>query len=182
MFQAIGNGSIATQHAVGSKHMFLRRTIGLVTAFAMTLASSAASAQGLIRDAEIERTLKIVMQPILKAAGTSGSRVKIYIVNDRSLNAFVAGGSNIFVHAGLIRKLKSVEMLQAVLAHELGHINGGHLSQRAVQISSARTAIGLGLLLGVAAAAAGGGAGVAIGAPTRCGAACWVFPRTGSQC
>ncbi|MCP5074066.1 MAG: M48 family metalloprotease [Rhodobacteraceae bacterium] len=129
------------------------------------MASGVASqAQGLIRDAEIERTLKFVMQPLLKASGTSGSRVKLFVVNDRSMNAFVAGGSKIFIHSGLIQRLTSVEMLQAVLAHELGHITGGHLSQRAVQAGSLNTALGLGLLLGAAAAAAGGGAGVAIGA------------------
>ncbi len=144
--------------------MILRRTIGLAATCALVFAGAVGNAQGLIRDAEIERTLKFIMQPILKAAGTSGNRVKIYIVNDRSMNAFVAGGSNIFVNSGLIQRLKSVDMLQAVLAHELAHINNGHVSQRALQASSATTALGLGLLLGVAAAAAGGGAGVAAGA------------------
>jgi len=141
-----------------------RRAIALVCAAALLLPATNASAQSLIRDAEIERTLKFVMRPLQKAAGGSGSRIKIYIVNDRKMNAFVAGGRNMFLNAGLIRRMKTVEMLQAVMAHELGHITGGHQSQRAAQIGSANTAMALALALGIAAAAAGGGAGLAIGA------------------
>lgn len=146
------------------RNTFMRRTIGMICAAALALSASTASSQSLIRDAEIERTLKFVMQPLLKAAGSSSSHIKIYIVNDRKMNAFVAGGRNMFLNAGLIRRMKTVEMLQAVMAHELGHITGGHQSQRAAQIGSANTAMALAIALGAAAAAAGGGAGVAIGA------------------
>ncbi len=140
------------------------RLTGLLTAAVMAVSATSAQSAGLIRDAEIERTLKYVMQPLLKAAGTSGSRIKIYIVNDRSMNAFVAGGRNMFINAGLIRRMKNVEMLQSVMAHELGHITGGHESQRAVHIAGAKGAMAIAMALGMAAAAAGGGAGVAIGA------------------
>jgi predicted Zn-dependent protease len=140
------------------------RLIGLMTAAILTITATHAPAAGLIRDAEIERTLKYVMQPLLKAAGSSGSRIKIYIVNDPRMNAFVAGGRNMFLHAGLIRRMKNVEMLQAVMAHELGHITGGHETQRAAQISSAKGSMAIALAVGLAAAVAGGGAGLAIGA------------------
>ena len=116
-----------------------------------------ASAQGLIRDAEIERTLRIVAQPIVKAAGVG--RISFFIVNSHSPNAFTTGGNNIFIHSGLIRRMKSVEMLQSVIAHEIGHITGGHITQRITNIGSANTAAGIGVLLGVLTAAAGGGSG-----------------------
>jgi predicted Zn-dependent protease len=122
-----------------------------------------ATAQGLIRDAEIERTLKLVLQPLQKSAGIGGTRVDIFIVNNRSLNAFVAGGNNIFLNTGLIRKMESKEMLQAVMAHELAHITQGHLSARAANIASARTASGIGLAIGVAAAAAAGSSRAGVG-------------------
>ncbi len=122
-----------------------------------------AAAQGLVRDAEIERTLKMVLQPLQKSAGIGGSRVDIFIVNSRQLNAFVAGGNNIFLNTGLIRKMKSKEMLQAVMAHELAHITQGHQSARAANIASARTASGIGLAVGVAAAAAAGSSKVGVG-------------------
>lgn len=121
------------------------------------------AAQGLIRDAEIERTLKLVLQPLQKSAGIGGTRVDIFIVNDRSLNAFVAGGNNIFLNTGLIRKMKNVEMLQAVMGHELGHITQGHLSARAANLASARSASGIGLAIGVAAAAAAGSSSAGVG-------------------
>lgn len=120
-------------------------------------------AQSLIRDAEIERTLGMVMRPLTRAAGTGGRRVEIFIVNDRTLNAFVAGGNNMFLNTGLIAKMKTKEMLQAVMAHELAHITQGHRAQRAADLASARTAAGIGMAVGLAAAAAGAGPGVIAG-------------------
>ncbi len=128
--------------------------------------ATGAAAQGLVRDAEIERTLKLAMRPLQNAAGVGGTRVDIFIVNNRSLNAFVAGGNNIFLNTGLIRKMKNVEMLQAVMAHELAHITQGHQSARAANLASARTASGIGLAVGLAVAAAAGsnaGAGAIAG-------------------
>jgi predicted Zn-dependent protease len=122
-----------------------------------------ASAQGLVRDAEIERTLKMVLQPLQKSAGIGGTRVDIFIVNDRGLNAFVAGGNNIFLNTGLIRKMKNKEMLQAVMGHELAHITQGHQAARVASIASARTASGIGLAVGLAAAAAAGSSSLGVG-------------------
>ncbi len=120
-----------------------------------------AQAQSLIRDAEIERTLGQISQPIFRAAGLSPSQVKIYIVNSRDLNAFVAGGNNIFLNTGLLRRLESLDQLQAVIAHEVGHITGGHLARRNAKVRASSGAVGIGLLLAIAAAAAGGGEGAA---------------------
>ena len=146
------------------KRVLRRKLVGVAAVCALTVTGMSATAQGLIRDAEIERTLKFVMLPLLKASGHSASRINLYVVSDRRLNAFVAGGNNMFLNTGLIRKMKNVEMLQAVMAHELGHITGGHQSQRAAAISSANRTLAVGLALGLAAAAAGGGPGVLAGA------------------
>ena len=121
------------------------------------MATPFANAQGLIRDSEIERTLRIIAAPIAKAAGVG--RVNIFIINSHSPNAFTTGGNNIFIHSGLIRLMTSVEMLQSVIAHEIGHITGGHITQRVANLGNTRTAIGLGAVLGVLTAAAGGGKG-----------------------
>lgn len=136
---------------------------GLILCLTLLIQSQWAIAQGLIRDAEIERTLKRVLQPLQKSAGIGGSKVDIFIVNSRQLNAFVAGGNNIFLNTGLIRKMKNVEMLQAVMGHELAHIALGHRSARAANLASARTASGIGLAIGVAAAAAAGSSGAGAG-------------------
>jgi predicted Zn-dependent protease len=130
---------------------------------AICLTLNPALANGLIRDAEIERTLQSAARPLLQKAGLPVSSTNILIVNDRSMNAFVAGGNNIFINAGLVMRLKSVEMLQAVIAHEIGHITGGHVSQRAAARASANSATGIGIILGLITAAAGGAqAGAAV--------------------
>ncbi len=116
-----------------------------------------ALAQTLIRDAEIERTLDRMTAPILQAAGLSPSTVEIYILQDRDLNAFVAGGRNIFLNTGLIMKLDTPEELLGVIAHETGHIAGGHLARRAIAQRNAQGPAALGLLIGIAAGIAGGG-------------------------
>ena len=147
--------------------MLFRKTLFALATCAVAVIPYASVAQGLIRDAEIERTLRLVAKPLLTKAGVSPSRAKILVINDKKLNAFVLGGkSNIFVTQGLIRKLKNVEELQAVIAHEIGHITGGHLSQRAAAFEASKGAAGAGLLLGLAVALAGApdaGAGLALG-------------------
>jgi len=140
----------------------------LTATLAATLAPPA-RALSLLRDPDIEYALKQLAMPVLKAAGLSPSRITILIIDDRSLNAFVADQNHIFIHSGLLLKMKSAAMLQSVLAHEMGHITNGHLLRRPIAARNARTAAGLGAILaGAAAVAAGGGgnavAGAALGA------------------
>jgi predicted Zn-dependent protease len=128
--------------------LWARGACAAVAAFAALAAPAAA--QGLIRDSEIEQTLRVYTDPMLEAAGLRKEDVSIYIVGDDSLNAFVAGGQNIFVHTGLIMAADTPNELIGVLAHETAHIAGGHLArQREAVDKSMRTAlisIGLGLL------------------------------------
>lgn len=126
-----------------------------LTCAVLCLTVAPAFSNGLIRDAEIERTLQSAAGPLLQKAGLPVSSTNILIVNDRSMNAFVAGGNNIFINAGLVMRLKSVEMLQAVIAHEIGHITGGHISQRAANLAGAKSAAGIGVILGLITAATG---------------------------
>ncbi|MEM6972045.1 MAG: M48 family metalloprotease [Pseudomonadota bacterium] len=129
-----------------------------------TVLPDLAHAFSLIRDAEIERTVDRLSLPIFRAAGVNADSVPIYLINDSSLNAFVAGGRNMFFNTGLLSTLEKPEELQGVIAHELGHITGGHLARRQIAIDEAKGPALLGLVLGVAAAAAGaGGAGLAAG-------------------
>jgi len=114
-----------------------------------------AVAQGLIRDAEIEATLKRVMAPVLKSAGMGSNSIQVLVVNDRTLNAFVINSRNIFVHSGLITRMTTLDMLQSVMSHELAHITSGHIIRRGIAQQSAASAAGLGLLLSLAVAASG---------------------------
>jgi hypothetical protein len=85
-------------------------------------ATGVAQAVSLIRDAEIESLLNDLTDPVISAAGLQPEAVDIYIVNDPSLNAFVAGGQNIFFHTGLIVTADTPNELLGVAAHETGHL------------------------------------------------------------
>lgn len=116
-----------------------------------------AHAVTLIRDADIEASLKELSRPLITAAGLSPSRVKIVVVKDNSMNAFVVDGSHVFLNSGLIMRLDSAAELQSVIAHELAHIVGGHLITRRINAGTMGGASSLGFLLALATAAAGGG-------------------------
>jgi predicted Zn-dependent protease len=118
------------------------------------------SGPNLIRDAEIEGLLRQYSRPIFKAARINPDSVKVYVIADDSINAFVAGGQRIFVNTGLFTKTKSYKEIIGVLAHESGHISGGHLAKMQNEVDSASTERIIGMLLGAAAAVGGAAAGV----------------------
>jgi len=115
------------------------------------------AAVNLLRDADIEHGLAQLAFPILRAAGLSTTRMRILVIDDSSLNAFVIDNQTIYLHSGLILKVQNARMLQAVIAHEAAHIANGHIARRMANLRSARTAAGVGMALAVLAAAAGGG-------------------------
>ncbi len=130
-------------------------------------ATRPANAQALIRDAEIEHTLKLIALPLLKSAGVSPGSIEILVVDDGSLNAFVVNSHAIFIHAGMIARMRTIEMLQAVMAHELAHITSGHIMRRSLNQQNAQSAMGIGILLGLATGVLSGNgeaaSGIALG-------------------
>lgn len=140
-----------------------RLTVGAICLLASFTISTQAFAISLIRDAEIEQTLRAYSTPIFVKAGLTPSSISLYIVNDQAINAFVMGGSNIFVNTGLIMQSPRPEMVLAVIAHETGHISGGHLVRSVQAAEKAQIQAVLGALLGAVAIAGGAGdAGMAI--------------------
>lgn len=113
----------------------------------------------IIRDAEIEGLLRLYTRPIFKAAGINPKAVKVYVLNDNHINAFVAGGQRIFINTGLLLKADTPNEVIGVLAHETGHIAGGHLARMGVEVDSANYTAIIGMLLGIAAIAGGVAAG-----------------------
>jgi predicted Zn-dependent protease len=133
-----------------------------------TSVATTARAVSLIRDADIEHSLDQLAAPILRAAGLSPSGVRILIVNDSGLNAFVINGRAIFIHSGLLQRLTTAEQLQSVIAHEAAHIANGHITRRLTNLRGSRNAAGFGMALALAVALASDNgaavAGVAAGA------------------
>lgn len=121
----------------------------------MTLAALPASAATVIRDAEIEAMIREIADPIFTAARLDRESIDIYILSDDKLNAFVAGGQNLFLNTGLIIRTTDPDELAGVIAHETGHIAGGHLSRSQQAQENAGLSSLAGVLLGAAAAVAG---------------------------
>ena len=121
---------------------------------------AAANQLRLIRDAEIENTIRIYATPLFQAAGLSPQGIRLYLVNDRALNAFVAGGLNMFINTGLLINTEDPSEVIGVIAHETGHISGGHLATRGTALEQTQAAMIATYLLGIGAALATGEAGL----------------------
>lgn len=128
-------------------------TMMLVLA-ALLLAPGSARAAGMqiIRDDEIEETLRVFARPIFEQAGLSPSTVRIIMIQDPTLNAFVAGGQNIFFHTGLLMQVKNPAELVGVIAHESGHIASGHLARSRIEADNLTAQAWLAQILGFAVA------------------------------
>jgi predicted Zn-dependent protease len=108
----------------------------------------------LIRDAEIEQLLRDYTRPVLHAAGLGQRNIRVVIINDRSFNAFVIDAKRIFVNTGALMDAETPNQIIGVLAHETGHIAGGHLSKLRAELANAQTMAILTMLLGAGAVAA----------------------------
>lgn len=130
-------------------------SLALFLLAAFSAAPAHAQRLSLIRDAEIEDIIRAYATPLWMVAGLVPDSIDIHIVNDDSLNAFVAAGQNLFINTGLLMRSENASQVIGVIAHESGHIAGGHLSRTQDAIENAGTATILGLLLGGAAMATG---------------------------
>ena len=161
------------------------RAVAVVAAGALagtSLPSQAQKGPPIIRDAEIEQLLKEYTQPILRVAGLTQQNIQVVIINDRSFNAFVADGRRIFVNAGALLDAETPNQIIGVLAHEAGHIAGGHLARLREQLAAASTQSILAMLLGIGAMVAGGrGAGGSSSALSQGGMAALSGPTAAIQ-
>jgi len=123
-----------------------------------------AHGQALIRDAEIEHISRAWATPLFKAAGLNSADVGIHLINDPIINAFVAGGQKVFLNTGLILAATSGNQIMGVIAHETGHLAGGHLARTHEALRNANVQTIMAFLLGAAAVAGGvpGDAGAAV--------------------
>jgi predicted Zn-dependent protease len=113
----------------------------------------------IIRDAEMETLMRDYAQPILRAAGLAQQNVKVVVLNQRSFNAFVMDGRHIFINAGTLFDAKTPNEVIGVLAHETGHLAGGHLMRFREKLAQAQTQSIVAMLLGIGAVVAGATAG-----------------------
>src|SRR6266851_9505615 len=138
----------------------MARLTAVTTAVALAIAPVPALTQQqkgppVIRDTESEQLLREYTRPILRAAGLEKQNIQVVIINDSSFNAFVADGRRIFVNYGALMQSQTPNQLIGVLAHETGHLAGGHLAKLREELARAQTGMIVAMLLGVGAMVAG---------------------------
>jgi predicted Zn-dependent protease len=160
-------------------HSRTARVIAFATALAIAFAPTAASAQGLplIRDTEAEQLLRDYTRPILRTAGLEKQNIQMVIINEVSFNAFVADGRRIFVNTGAVMQSETPNQIIGVLAHETGHLAGGHLAKIREQLANAQTQLIIAMLLGAGAMVAGARSGNPGSGLTQAGAAAVQAPQ-----
>ena len=153
----------------------------VVTAAALAAASMPALAQDrgppVIRDTEAEQLLREYSRPILRAAGMEKQNIQMVIINESVFNAFVADGRRIFVNYGAMMQSETPNQIIGVLAHETGHLAGGHLSKLREQFAQAQTQMIIAMLLGAGALVAGSRSGNANSGLANVGAAAVSAPQ-----
>ncbi len=129
-----------------------------VISFAANFANAALE----IRDTETEAVLGELIAPLARAAGVPNGRMKIHILGDNDFNAFTAGGEDIYIYTGLISHIENPNTFQAVIAHEMGHMIGGHMVQLSARMRSEMQRALVMQALGVALMVANPGAGAGV--------------------
>src|SRR3977135_2468526 len=166
--------------------MALRRKTSKLTAVAtavslamapMSALARQAKAPPILRDTEIEQLLREYTRPILRAAGMEKQNIQIVIINDSGFNAFVADGRRIFVNYGALMKSETPNQIIGVLAHETGHLAGGHLAKMREQLAQAQTQMIIAMLLGAGAIVAGARSGNSNSGLSNVGAAAISAPQ-----
>jgi len=170
-----------------SLRLAMRKNVSKLTALATAAAlivapvvpAGAEQERGLrvIRDTESEQLLREYTRPILRAAGLEKQNIQMVILNEGAFNAFVADGRRIFVNHGAVLQSETPNQIIGVLAHETGHLAGGHLAKMREQMARAQTQMIIAMLLGAGAMVAGSRTGNANGGLANAGAAAISGPQ-----
>lgn len=172
-------GTAASHPRRGRIARFRATSLAAIYAVSASIAAvSPAQSQGLplIRDTEVENLLKDYSVPIFKAAGLGAQNISMRLIRHDSFNAFVVDGRNVFINTGTLMQAKTPNEVIGVIAHETGHIIGGHMAALRSRIardatkSLLFTILGIGLMVGGAVAGgdtardlSGAGGGLAMG-------------------
>jgi predicted Zn-dependent protease len=151
-------------------------SVAVALAIAPTAALAQAKGPSTLRDTESEQLLREYTRPILRAAGLEKQNIQMVIINDGQFNAFVADGRRIFVNYGAMMQSDTPNQIIGVLAHETGHLAGGHLAKMREQMAQAQTQMIIAMLLGAGAMVAGARSGNAGNGLTNAGAAAFSAP------
>lgn len=144
----------------------MRSFLGIAGAAALAVQSVALPARAqdegvsVVRDAEIEGLLQDYAAPLFRAAGIRTGSVEIFLVPDRSFNAFVADSHTIFINTGALLESERPNEIIGVLAHEIGHLADGHLASLRQKLRQTQVVTLIAALVGLGAVIGGAAAGV----------------------
>ena len=165
---------------VARRKMWKLTTVATAAALAMApLPAFAQQGNGpkVLRDTESEQLLRDYTRPVLRAAGLEKQNIQVVIINDRTFNAFVADGHRIFVNYGALMQSETPNQIIGVLAHETGHLAGGHLAKMHEQLARAQTQMIIAMLVGAGAMVAGAKSGSSDNGLVNAGAAAVSAPQ-----
>jgi len=109
----------------------------------------------IIRDAEIEYFLYKVILTVSDGYFRNTQPFQPVLISNNEYNAFVTGSNKIFINTGLINKSKSINEIQGVLAHEIGHLILNHSSSRSINTSNLSKYSKFATIAGIALSAGG---------------------------
>ena len=153
----MAEASLGTRRGAAGRPFALAVRLLMLLALSFAAVLQPAAAQSILRDAETEAVLRELSRPLIEAAGLQPDNVRIVLLHNGEINAFVAGGQIVYIHSGLITSAENANEVQGVIAHELGHITGGHIIRLEQGAQQATGIMILSLILGAAAMVAGAG-------------------------
>src|SRR5262249_8364796 len=154
-----GNTKGSAARMIRSRLLCLALSLWLVFTAALPVEAADGGIR-LIRDAEVEHIIRTFATPIFDAAGLDPSAISVYLIEDNRLNAFVAGGMNLFLNTGTLMPSEGPLQIMGLMAHETGHIAGGHLARAQEALHSASIQAIIETVLGaIGAALSRGGSG-----------------------
>src|SRR5919112_1141102 len=145
---AMALASLEERRGAGRRPLWIAARLLMLLALSFTTMVRPAAAQSMLRDAETEAVLHEMSRPLIEAAGLQPDNVRIVLIHSRDINAFVAGGQIVYIHSGLLTSAENANEVQGVIAHELGHITGGHMIRLEQGVRQATGIMILSMLLG----------------------------------
>jgi predicted Zn-dependent protease len=83
-----------------------------------------------IKDIKIVEPIQQMVQELCSENKIAASSINVHVVDNKEINAFAMPGRHLVVHTGLIEFADKQEEIAGVIAHEIAHIESGHVVKK----------------------------------------------------